>query len=80
MSRLFDQMQRPSSFGTGAAEAEPLEPVRIVHAAVEGRARLKVQGLYRCQPVRRKLESALRKHAAIREVSANVLRPSVDRF
>ncbi|HEU4854734.1 MAG TPA: cation-transporting P-type ATPase, partial [Nitrosospira sp.] len=73
MPRLFDQMQRPSSFGTGAAEAEPLEPVRIVHAAVEGRARLEVEGLYRCGPVRHKLESALRKHVAIREASANVL-------
>lgn len=73
MSRPFDQMQRPSSLETGAVEAEPLELVRLVHVAVEGRARLQVQGLYRCDPLRHKLESALRKHAAIREASANVL-------
>jgi len=66
-------MQRLSSFGTGAAEAEPPEPVRIVHAAVEGRARLEVRGLYRSEFVRRKLESALPRHDAIRHASANVL-------
>ncbi|MBN9134040.1 MAG: cation-transporting P-type ATPase [Nitrosospira multiformis] len=73
MARFIDQMQLPSSFATGEIETGPPEPVRVIHAAVEGRARLEVQGLYRCQPVRRKLESALRKHAAIREASANVL-------
>ncbi|ODT68440.1 MAG: ATPase [Nitrosomonadales bacterium SCN 54-20] len=73
MSLLFDQMQSPSFFGTGATEAEPSEPVRIVHAAVEGRARLKIRGLYRSESVRRKLESALPRHDAIRHASANVL-------
>ncbi|WP_104009780.1 cation-translocating P-type ATPase [Nitrosospira multiformis] len=66
-------MQRPSFFGTGATEAEPPEPVRIVHAAVGGRARLKVRGLYRSESVRRKLESALPRHDAIRHASANIL-------
>jgi P-type Ca2+ transporter type 2C len=73
MSRLIDQMQRPSSFGTSAVEAELTETVHVVHAAVEGRVRLKVQSLYRCEPLRRKLESALPRHDAIRHASANVL-------
>jgi Ca2+-transporting ATPase len=62
---------------------EPAEPplwengstgrVQVIHAEVKGRARLKVSGLYRCEPVRLRIESALVRDAGIRQVNANVL-------
>lgn len=47
--------------------------VRVVHAVVRGRARFEVNGLYRCEPVRLRIESALGRDAGIRQVTANVL-------
>lgn len=62
---------------------EPAEPslsengstgrVHVIHAEVKGRARLEVSGLYRCEPVRLRIESALVRDAGIRQVRANVL-------
>jgi Ca2+-transporting ATPase len=62
---------------------EPVEPslsehgstgrVHVIHAEVKGRARLKVSGLYRCEPVRLRIESALVRDAGIKQVRANVL-------
>jgi Ca2+-transporting ATPase len=40
---------------------------------VKGRARLEVNGLYRCEPVRIRIESALSRRAEIKRVSANIL-------
>ncbi|HEV7929728.1 MAG TPA: cation-transporting P-type ATPase, partial [Nitrosospira sp.] len=47
--------------------------MQVIHAEVKGRARLKVSGLYRCEPVRLRIESALVRGAGIRQVNANVL-------
>src|SRR4051812_13622953 len=57
---------------TATDESEP-RLVRVVHAAVKGRARLEVNGLYRCEPVRIRIESELARRAGIRQVSANIL-------
>ena len=54
-------------------ESKLIERVRVVHAQVNGRARLQIDGLYHCEPVRRRVESALAREAGIRQVSANVL-------
>ena len=40
---------------------------------VNGRARLQIDGLYHCEPIRRRVESALAREAGIRQVTANVL-------
>ena len=53
-------------------ETELPKRVRVVHAAVKGRARLEVNGLYRCEPVRLKMESALIFEPGIRQVAANI--------
>ena len=55
------------------AEAEAVGRVHVVHAEVKGRARLKVEGLYRCQPARLRIESALARDGGIKQVQANVL-------
>ncbi|HET7061599.1 MAG TPA: hypothetical protein VFI43_05420 [Nitrosospira sp.] len=47
--------------------------VRVIHSAVKGRARLEVNRLYRCEPVRRKVESELLSDPRIIRVSANIL-------
>ena len=54
-------------------ETKLIERVRVVHAQVNGRARLQIDGLYHCEPVCRRVESALAREAGIRQVSANVL-------
>ena len=54
-------------------EHGPTERVNIIHAKVKGRARLKVDGLYRCEPVKFRIESSLVRDAGIQRVFANVL-------
>ncbi|SFH39862.1 Ca2+-transporting ATPase [Nitrosospira sp. Nsp14] len=54
-------------------ESKLIDRVRVVHAQVNGRARLQIDGLYHCEPIRRRVESALAREAGIRQVSANVL-------
>ena len=54
-------------------EDGPTERVNIIHAKVKGRARLKVDGLYRCEPVKFRIESSLVRDAGIQTVFANVL-------
>ena len=73
MTILSYPLKRGEALRLSVAEAEPPVRVRIVHAEVKGRARLKIEGLYRCEPVRLRIESALVRDAGIRQVSANVL-------
>lgn len=54
-------------------EASGWSCVRVIHSSVKGRARLEVDGLYRCEPVRRKVESELLSDPRIIRVSANIL-------
>ncbi len=51
--------------------------VHTVHNSVKGRVRLKVEGLYRTDPLRIKIEEALSLHPGITGFSANVLTGSV---
>lgn len=69
---LSDDLQGNAITDPGKDEALP-NLVRVVHAAVNGRARLEVQGLYRCEPVRLRIESALSRHTAVSQATANVL-------
>lgn len=66
-------MQPNPAAATAADEAASPWQVRVIHAAVKGRARLEVKGLYRCEPARGRIESALARHAGIRQASANIL-------
>ena len=74
MTVLFDRTQYRAAAGaaTGEAAASP-RLVRIVYAAVKGRVRLEVKGLYRSEPVKLKVEAALAGRAGIQQVSANIL-------
>jgi Ca2+-transporting ATPase len=47
--------------------------VSLVHAGARGRIRIRVLGLYRCEPLKVELEDRLRAFSAISEVSANLL-------
>ncbi len=47
--------------------------VQVIHTAVPGRARFKVQGLYHSQALKRRLETRLVEKIGIHEVSANPL-------
>src|SRR5258708_2856657 len=47
--------------------------IETIHTAVEGRARFKVTGLYRSQPLKQVLESELSQRQEIHRVSASVL-------
>ncbi len=47
--------------------------VRVIHSAVKGRIRYKVQGLYRSETLKRDLESKLRREEDVSYVSAGVL-------
>ncbi len=69
---LSDGLQGNVTVDTGMDEALP-NPVRVVHSVVDGRARLEVQGLYRCKPVKVSIESGLGRHPAVRQATANVL-------
>lgn len=69
---LSDDLQGNATINTGTDEALP-SLVRVVHSAVDGRARLEVRGLYRCEPIRLSIERALGKHPAVRQATANVL-------
>src|SRR5690242_19968866 len=68
-----DPSRNHATARAAAREAEPRPPVRVVHAAVKGRARLQVNGLYRCEPARLRLESELAHRSGIKQVSANIL-------
>jgi len=72
MPLSLDEALHGAAPWTTTDEAEPWL-VRVVHAAVKGRARLEVNGLYRCEPVRIRIESELARRAGIRQVSANIL-------
>jgi Ca2+-transporting ATPase len=52
----------------GATSLSPVEPL---HTAVSGRARLRVQGLYRSIPLAARLEQTLRAHPGVRSVRAS---------
>jgi magnesium-transporting ATPase (P-type) len=54
-----------------ASDALPL--VSLVRPPVPGRLRVKVRGLYRCEPVRRAVEDLAHGHADILSISANEL-------
>lgn len=54
-----------------ASDALPL--VSLVRPPVPGRLRIKVRGLYRCEPVKRAVEDLAHAHADILSVSANEL-------
>ncbi|MGE0825750.1 MAG: HAD-IC family P-type ATPase [Candidatus Binatia bacterium] len=47
--------------------------VDAIHTAVPGRARFRVEGLYRCEPLKHRLESRLTSRAGVHTVSANPL-------
>ncbi len=51
--------------------------VQAVHTAVPGRARYKVEGLYRSDEVKRYLETELSRESSVRLVSANALTGNV---
>jgi Ca2+-transporting ATPase len=51
--------------------------VRPVHALVKGRARFKVDGLYRSEALKKKIEGSLSSHKGILEFSVNPLTGSV---
>lgn len=51
--------------------------VHTVHNSAKGRVRLKVQGLYRTDPLRIKIQEALSLHPGITSFSANILTGSV---
>ena len=73
MTILSYPLKRRDTAEPSVGESKLVERVRVVHAEVNGRARLQVDGLYHCEPVRRRVESALAREAGIRQVSANVL-------
>lgn len=73
MTVLFDHPQHATEAGAETDEGTQPWMVRVVHAAVKGRARFEVPGLYRCDPVRLQVESSLGRHAAIRHATGNVL-------
>ncbi len=73
MPTFSDYLQPHQTAGAAVEEAEAALQVRVVHAAVKGRARFQVNGLYRCEPVRFRIESGLIRDAGISQVSANVL-------
>ncbi|HEY9651410.1 MAG TPA: cation-transporting P-type ATPase, partial [Coleofasciculaceae cyanobacterium] len=50
-----------------------LPVVQPIHTTVQGRARYKVNGLHRCEPLRNYLEFRLLDQKGIRQVSANLL-------
>jgi hypothetical protein len=64
---------RDTAESSSPGESKLIERVRVVHAQVNGRARLQIDGLYHCEPVCHRVESALAREAGIRQVSANVL-------
>lgn len=57
--------------GLPAGEGSPV--VQPIHTAIAGRARYKVRGLYRCDPLKTLLESALAGNSQIVSCSVNVL-------
>lgn len=73
MPGLFNHAQFSPFAGNTPEEAASPWLVRVIHASVKGRARLEVKGLYRCEPVRLRIESALARHSGIRQASANIL-------
>ena len=73
MPRSLDQASHPATARAATDEAASQWLVRVVHAAVKGRARLEVNGLYRCEPIRVRIESTLSRRAGIKQVSANIL-------
>ncbi|MCL0083597.1 cation-transporting P-type ATPase [Thermodesulfovibrionales bacterium] len=51
--------------------------IRPVHTAVKGRARYKVEGLYRSESLKRHIETGLLERGDIRYVSANILTSNI---
>lgn len=70
----WNQKKRPDSPFTPGLPAGAGSPVvRAVHTTIAGRARYKVQGLYRCDPLKTLLEAHLSENRWIVSFSANVL-------
>lgn len=64
----------PRHEATEKAASSSVEPI---HTAVRGRLRARVAGLYRSEPVKRRLESTLAASAGVRSVSASTVTGTV---